>query len=192
MAVIHCKRGKLFVILLCVVIILIDQYTKLWVFSHMKLRELRNMGIIDFYYITNPGICMGYEFSWKYWKILLLVLRFALAYYVVRKTFCTSVQYTYRRTRLCGAGLILGGALGNCIDVIFYGVFLGNAPDYAPFKLFYGQVIDMLCFRRAPLMIPEWVPIFGGPHFIPIFNIADLAIISGAILFIFFDKRKVE
>ena len=152
-------------ILLCVVIILIDQYTKLWVFSHMKLRELRNMGIIDFYYITNPGICMGYEFSWKYWKILLLVLRFALAYYVVRKTFCTSVQY---------------------------GVFLGNAPDYAPFKLFYGQVIDMLCFRRAPLMIPEWVPIFGGPHFIPIFNIADLAIISGAILFIFFDKRKVE
>jgi signal peptidase II len=56
-------------------------------------------------------------------------------------------------------GLILGGALGNLVDRIF------RAPG-----VFRGYVVD-------------WISLFGpyGAHW-PIFNLADSAIVCGAIL----------
>ncbi len=184
------RRDKFLVICLCFCSVILDQYVKLWVHFNMKLGELRDMGLVHFYYVTNPGICMGHVFEWEHWKLILLLLRFALIYYVVKKVFYDSTQYLYRRLRMYGAGLILGGAIGNCIDIIFYGVLLGNAPSYAPMKLFNGQVIDMLCFSTEPInILPEWFPIFGGVHHLPIFNVADLCIIFGAIFFVFFDKK---
>ena len=56
-------------------------------------------------------------------------------------------------------GLILGGALGNLVDRIF------RAPG-----VFRGHVVD-------------WISLFGpnAEHW-PIFNLADSAIVCGAIL----------
>lgn len=58
--------------------------------------------------------------------------------------------------------LIMGGAIGNVID-----------------RLAYGHVVDFLDFH------------FRGVHF-PAFNIADVAITMGAILFIFDELRRVN
>jgi signal peptidase II len=59
--------------------------------------------------------------------------------------------------------LIMGGALGNVID-----------------RLLYGHVIDFLDFHWR-----------GFGHF-PAFNVADMAISIGAILFIFDELRRVN
>ena len=60
-----------------------------------------------------------------------------------------------------GLALILGGAVGNLIDRLFYGLFY----DYAP--MFYGKVVDFLDFdfiERGDGVAPrymEWYAAFG-------------------------------
>jgi signal peptidase II len=88
--------------------------------------------------------------------------------------------------------LILGGAIGNVIDSIFYGVFLNNAPLESPSPWFHGQVIDMLYFPLFDFYWPEWVPIKGGQYFeffSPVFNIADSSIFIGVVIILFSQKR---
>ena len=82
--------------------------------------------------------------------------------------------------------------LGNIIDCTFYGVFLNNAPPDAPFKLFHGQVIDMLYFPIVEGYYPEWFPFWQGEEFIffrPVFNLADTSISTGVISIFVFQKR---
>ena len=88
--------------------------------------------------------------------------------------------------------MILGGAVGNVIDSIFYGVFLNNAPENSPTPWFHGQVIDMLYFPIFYFYWPEWLPFKGGEYFeffSPVFNIADSSIFLGVISILIFQKR---
>ena len=88
--------------------------------------------------------------------------------------------------------LILGGAVGNLIDSIFYGVFLDNAVAGAPTPWFHGQVIDMLYFPLYEGYLPSWVPVYGDEYFIffrPVFNIADSAIFIGVAIILIMQKR---
>jgi len=89
----------------------------------------------------------------------------------------------------CGA-LILGGAIGNLIDSVFYGVFLNNAPYDAPNPWFHGQVVDMFYIDIWEGRIPEWVPLFGGDYTAlwPVFNVADASIFVGVAIIIIFQK----
>jgi signal peptidase II len=87
--------------------------------------------------------------------------------------------------------LILGGAVGNVIDSIFYGVVLNNHPPGSPTPWFHGQVIDMLFFPIFDLYWPEWVPYVGGDYFLffsPVFNIADSSIFVGVVVILFFQR----
>jgi signal peptidase II len=69
--------------------------------------------------------------------------------------------------------MILGGAVGNLIDRVFYGVFYGYAP------LFYGKVVDFIDMDFFKIN-------FFGHHYdrFPIFNIADMAVSLGVVLLI--------
>jgi signal peptidase II len=93
--------------------------------------------------------------------------------------------------------LIFAGALGNIIDSTFYGLlFSASTPfqkaellpaegGYAP--LLHGAVVDMFYFPLWEGRLPEWLPLWGGEHFVffrPVFNIADAAITIGVALFI--------
>ncbi|MEL6152786.1 MAG: signal peptidase II [Bacteroidota bacterium] len=53
----------------------------------------------------------------------------------------------------------------------------------APTAWFHGQVIDMFYLDIYEVMVPSWVPLFGGGPLtiFPIFNIADVAISIGVI-----------
>ena len=86
--------------------------------------------------------------------------------------------------------LILGGAVGNVIDCIFYGVWLGNAPASAPMTLFHGQVVDMFYIDLWDGLVPDGIPIWGGEYISlwPVFNIADVSIFCGVCLL--FMKNK--
>ena len=88
--------------------------------------------------------------------------------------------------------LILGGAVGNVIDSIFYGAFLNNAPQDSPTPWFHGQVIDMLFFPMFEFYWPDWVPGIGGESFLffsPVFNIADSSIFCGVVAILIFQRR---
>ena len=97
--------------------------------------------------------------------------------------------------------LIFAGALGNIIDSVFYGVlfddsysqvasFLPEAGGYD--NLLHGKVVDMLHFPLFEVDLPEWFPFSAGKRFSffdPVFNIADMAISTGFIMLIVFNKK---
>lgn len=77
--------------------------------------------------------------------------------------------------------LILGGAIGNLIDRMFYGLIYNEAP------LFYGKVVDFLDFDFFNISL------FGYTYDRwPIFNIADLAVSIGVISLLIFHREEKE
>jgi signal peptidase II len=89
---------------------------------------------------------------------------------------------------------VLGGAIGNIIDRVFYGVwFAALNPDTYPNALFYGRVVDMFYFDLWDFRWPDWVPLVGGSQTsTPIFNLADAAISVGIVVILIFQKRLFD
>lgn len=137
------------------------------------------------HYVTNPGMAFGITLDVANGKLLLtlfrLVAMFAIAWYIIKM----AKDGAHSGFLWC-LGLILGGAMGNLIDSIFYGKFLGNAPYGTTNPWFHGQVIDMFFFDFWEGMIPNWVPIWGGSWYsTPIFNFADASIFIGVVIILF-------
>ena len=98
--------------------------------------------------------------------------------------------------------VIMAGAAGNIFDCLFYGMIFNNPPvplvaEFVPWgtgygELMMGRVVDMFYFPLVEWNWPEWMPFFGGNHFIffsPIFNFADACISCGMIaLLLFYNK----
>lgn len=173
------KYGKYY--LLALAVIILDHCLKLWVHFNMEYGEERNMigEWAKLHFVLNNGIAYGIEMDFPYGKFILSLVRsiavFAIAYLIIylgKKNVHTGLLWTM--------GLILGGAFGNMIDSVFYGMWLENNVAYnAPFALFHGRVIDMLYFPMVHGTFPSWFPFWGGESlefFKPIFNIADSAI----------------
>jgi len=79
--------------------------------------------------------------------------------------------------------LILGGALGNIVDRVFYGVWFAGINDYEG-GLFHGRVVDMFYMdlyqgQVAGVEVSLW----------PVFNLADFAITVGILMVIFFNRK---
>ncbi len=174
-------------------IIVLDQISKLMVYYFMDLHEEFNVIGTWFriHYILNPGMAFGFEFSWPYGKMFLSVFRFVatvgIGYFMY-----VQIKSKAKPLVLVCLALILGGAIGNAIDSIFYGVLLeGNTMPGAPTPWFHGQVIDMLYFPIIEGVIPAWFPLWSGQPFIffsPVFNIADSSIFVGMSIAILFQK----
>ncbi len=164
------------------IVVLLDQASKLYIkgfaipflhFNHDGMSHGRSLPVMgDFFritYVENPGMAFGIEVTptIKLFICLFSILAsIGLFYYL----------YTVRKHNFSlrlSLALILGGALGNLIDRLFYGVFY----DYAP--LFYGRVVDFLHFS------------YGARSF-PIFNVADSAVTVGVCLMLLFYKQNQE
>ncbi|WP_114747652.1 lipoprotein signal peptidase [Pleomorphovibrio marinus] len=189
------KYFKYFAITL--LIILIDQAVKMWVHYQMDFGTPGQIKVLGdwfkLHYTTNPGMAFGMQLGSEYGKLILttfrLVAMFGIGYYL----FLLINKESHPGYIICIA-LILGGAIGNLIDSIFYGVWLGNAPYDAPNPWFHGQVIDMFYIDIWEGFIPDWVPIFGGSYTAlwPIFNIADASIFVGVAIILIFQGRFFE
>jgi signal peptidase II len=179
--------------LIALAVILIDQTSKLLVYNYMYIhQEVNVLGTwFRLHYLLNPGMAFGIRWESEFGKLALTVFRvFAMAgitYYLYKM-----ISKRAHSGFLFCLALILGGAIGNVIDSIFYGVFLNNAPLESPSPWFHGQVIDMLYFPLFDFYWPEWVPIKGGEYFeffSPVFNIADSSIFMGVVIILFSQKR---
>lgn len=175
------------VLYLSFIVVIIDQVTKLIVkgfsipflnFNYDGMFIGQTIPVIgDFFRITfieNPGMAFGYDpgSAFKFWVTLFsLIASIGLIIYI----------YLIRQKSLSlriAIALILGGAIGNLIDRMFYGVLF----DYAP--LFYGRVVDFFDvdffdFTLFGKSYDRW----------PIFNIADAAVSIGVLVLIVFYKK---
>jgi signal peptidase II len=185
------KVYKYFIISL--VVIVIDQVSKLMVHEHMYLhQEINVIGEwFRLHYLLNPGMAFGIRWNNEFGKLALTVFRIAamigIGYYLWKM----ARKEAHAGFLLCMA-LILGGAVGNVIDSTFYGVLLNNHPIGSPTPWFHGQVIDMLFFPIVEFYVPEWVPVKGGEAFLffsPVFNIADSSIFIGVVAILLFQRR---
>lgn len=182
--------------LISIAIIAIDQALKLWVHQNMFLGE-EIMVVDDWFrllYVLNPGFAYGLKLDWEYGKLALTLFRlFAtgfIAYYLYKL-----IKDEMPKGLLICLAMVLGGATGNLIDSMFYGVWLNNAPFGSIFDLFHGQVIDMFYFPLWEGYLPEWLPFKGGDYFIffrPVFNVADAFVFTGFATILLFQKRFLK
>jgi signal peptidase II len=179
--------------LIALLIICLDQASKLLVHKYMYLHEEVNVlgEWFKLHYLLNPGMAFGIRWESEFGKLALTVFRIiamlGIGYYLIQM-----VQKKSHAGFLVCLALILGGAIGNVIDSTFYGVFLDNSPPESPTRWFHGQVIDMLYFPIVGFVLPDWFPMKAGEYFeffSPVFNIADSSIFLGVVSILIFQKR---
>lgn len=144
------------VVLTALIAILLDQATKWAVIHGMELARIRSIDVLppllNFRYGENHGINFGlFSGGVAPWVLIVLALAICLAVliWIMRR----------RQSLICriGAGLLIGGALGNVID-----------------RVFYGYVLDFLNMSCCGIRNPF------------VFNVADVFILAGAIGLAFF------
>lgn len=195
-------------IILIILILLIDQISKVYVKTHFALQE--NIEVFKWfkiYFIENDGMAWGTKISDfvsfisdRTAKTILTLFRivaiFGIGYWLYDVT-----KKQSPKVLILAIALIFAGALGNIIDSVFYGVlfddsygqvaaFLPEAGGYD--SLLQGKVVDMLYFPLWKGYLPEWMPFVGGDYFTffePVFNVADMAISTGFIMLIVFNKK---
>ena len=176
-------------------VILLDQAVKMLVHFEMDFGTPGQIPVFGdwfkLHYTTNPGMAFGMEIGSEYGgKMLLtsfrLVAMMGIGYYL----YYIILKKQHSAYIFCIA-MILGGAIGNLIDSIFYGVWLNNAPYDAASPWFHGQVVDMFYFDIWEGYLPDWLPLWGGSYTAlwPIFNVADASIFIGVAIILVFQNR---
>ena len=176
------------VLFVSLTIVLIDQISKLTIkgfsfpllkinyegmYQGERIHVIGNFFRITF--IENPGMAFGFDpgVSFKLWisifSILASIGLIAYIYHVRKQSITLRLALAF----------ILGGAIGNLIDRMFYGILYGYAP------LFYGHVVDFLDFDFFHFTLfgrtfDRW----------PIFNVADAAVTIGVVILLFFYNQK--
>lgn len=141
--------------LLILLVLIADQFTKLWIAGHFNLFESREIvpGLFNLTYLTNKGAAFGFlngdHGMWRQMFFIgVAVLALIVLIIVLRRLKDRYGVYSI------AIGLIAGGAAGNLID-----------------RLRQGAVIDFLDFY------------YHGHHW-PAFNLADSAITVGVVLLV--------
>ena len=194
-------KGRLAVILI-IAILLIDQFIKIWVKTHMELHE--SIRVTNWFYIAfieNNGMAYGMQIGSKLLLSLFRVVVIgALGYYIWLQSKKTNVRWGY----IVCLSMILAGAAGNLIDCMFYGLcfdastvghvsqYVGLGNGYESFLM--GRVVDMFYFPLIVTTYPDWFPVCGGEDFIffsPVFNFADSSISVGVVALLLFFRKEI-
>ncbi|WP_185853209.1 lipoprotein signal peptidase [Blattabacterium cuenoti] len=195
-------------------ILLIDQILKIYIKTHFELGN--GVSIFPFFWILfveNPGMAYGFYLGNGYYgKILLSILRFFLVCLIFLFLY-KNVKKGSSNYLTIPTSLILSGAMGNFLDSALYGLLFNTGTVYSkehhkwiPYlgisKINYfsggyasfmkGCVVDMFYFPIMDTHFPDWIPFVGGFHFQffkPVFNVSDMSIFIGVILFLIFKNR---
>ena len=184
------------------ILILIDQIIKVWIKTNFILGE--EIQIFDWFilhFTENNGMAFGMEFGGHTGKTILTLFRIVVVSIGIKYIIDLINKNKMPNGALIALGLIVGGAIGNIIDSSFYGIIFNesynNVAQFLPetggySSLLHGKVVDMLYLPLLNSHYPDWLPIFGGDHFIffrPVFNIADAGISVGIITILLFYRK---
>ncbi|HCA79765.1 MAG TPA: signal peptidase II [Bacteroidetes bacterium] len=126
-------------------------------------------------FIENPGMAFGLDFGGKLFLTIFSIFAsigiFVYLYRIRQEAFVVRLALA----------LILGGAIGNLIDRVFYGVIFGEGT------LFYGKVVD---FVDVDFFNLDFLGIHATRF--PVFNIADASVSCGVVLLLLFHRKFTE
>jgi signal peptidase II len=195
-------NGKMATLIVLAVII-IDQLIKVAVKTNMYLHEsIRVTDWAYIYFTENNGMAFGMEIIGKTFLSV-----FRLVAVVLIGIYLAKIVHLKRFTRgfIACVALVMGGAIGNIVDCLFYGLIFSNSSSYelahfVPFgegytTFLHGRVVDMFYFPIIDTFWPQWMPFVGGSHFVffsPIFNFADAAISCGIIAMLIFYGKTIN
>jgi len=154
------------------------------------------------HFTENNGMAFGMEFGGYIGKTMLTLFRIIVVGFGIKYVIDIVRENQISSGSLFALGLIIGGAIGNIIDSCFYGLifnesynnvaaFLPETGGYA--TLLHGKVVDMFYFPLINSHLPDWIPLWGGDHFIffrPVFNIADAGISVGIFMILLFYRKE--
>ncbi len=194
------QRGWM-AVLIVAAILLIDQFIKVMVKTHMALHEqIEIFPWFKIVFIENNGMAYGMEIGSKLVLSIFRIVAVALLSWYITRLVKRKAGWGY----IACLSMVLAGAAGNIIDSMFYGLifnassahyvsyFVPFGTGYAPFLM--GKVVDMFYFPLIVTTWPEWMPVVGGNSFVffsPVFNFADAAISVGAVLLLLFYRNEI-
>lgn len=162
------------------------------------------------HFLENNGAAYGWQIDGDIGKLTLSIARL-LAVVLISFLLYRSIQKKKAKKLIYSIALILAGAIGNLIDTCFYGVLFSRSSvftiaDFSSEKENYagflqGKVVDMLHFpivhihqKSLPAFIPQFL--IGPDHhlifFRPVFNIADAALLTGCVLFVYYQIQRLK
>lgn len=148
-------------------IIMLDQITKLWIVANYQLGD--STFVTSFFNVVrvhNSGAAFSFladAGGWQRWFFTAVAILATIFFIYLLKT------HTGNRLFSFAVACVLGGAIGNVID-----------------RVWYGYVVDFLDFHWSFLSA-----VFYGGHF-PAFNVADSAISIGAVCMIWSELRSLR
>lgn len=193
-------------LLLIVIILIIDQVSKIYIKTNFVLGE--SVDVFSWFkllFIENEGAAWGtklsdvFPVSESVGKLVLTIFRL-FAILGIGYWLNDIIRKKGSRTLIIAVSLIFAGALGNILDSVFYGIIFNDSYNEVatlfssePYgSLFYGKVVDMLYFPMIDTTWPTWMPFVGGENFRffePVFNVSDTAISTGVGILLVFNKR---
>jgi len=170
------------------IVVLLDQAAKLFIKGFdLPILNLYHAGLplgasypifgdlLKLTFIENPGMAFGIDVGGKLFLTIFSIFAsvgiFIYLYKIRGEAFVIRLALA----------LILGGAIGNLIDRVFYGVIFGEGP------LFYGKVVDFIDVDFFNLDVM-------GFHLnrFPVFNLADSSVSIGVVMLLLFHRRFTE
>lgn len=212
------KKNLLIVGAVVALILLLDQFSKIYIKTNFELFEQYSIFdewfILD--YIENPGMAFGTTFGNQMWHKLALSIFRIIAITGICIYWYKQAKAGVRLEFLIAIGFILAGATGNLIDSMLYDFIFPYNPclpsnilpgsgvwsECPPFEkletrhtgFLLGNVVDMFHFTAQ---WPSWVPWYNespkqpsdNEIFPAIWNVADAAITTGVAI-VFIRQRK--
>ncbi|MBR1793063.1 MAG: lipoprotein signal peptidase [Bacteroidales bacterium] len=191
-------------------VIIIDQIIKIAVKTTMQIgQSIPVFGSwFQLLFVENEGMAFGMAFGGSAGKLMLSLFRILAAAAVLWYLISQIKKGKCSTGVVVSLSLIFAGAIGNLIDCAFYGLIFDESyyhvarlfpPEGGYERFLHGRVVDMFYFPIIDTTWPDWLPIWGGQHFLffnAIFNFADAAITIGVILLLFiaffFNKKDSE
>lgn len=191
------RKGVKLAALVIFLVLLLDQISKIWIKTHMRLdEEIHVFGDWFILHFTeNPGMAFGLEFGGDYGKLLLTLFRMlavsGLAWYLYQQ-----IRQGAKKGFIICLAMITAGAAGNIVDSLFYGMIFTESsmqvatmfPEQGYGSFLHGKVVDMIYLPVYKGYLPDWL---GGKYFIffrPIFNLADASISLGVFFILIFQR----
>ena len=170
----EARTNRLFVLgaLLAALVVALDQLSKQLILHAVRLpvrQQIELSSVFDLTYVENRGVSFGLFAGGMVSRVALSVVSVLVAAYVVRW-----LGRLHRRVAALGAGLIVGGALGNLYDRVAYGYvvdFLDFSGIGFPFVFNVADAainVGVACLAwDAFVVVPRLTKAQGGAGFRP-------------------------